>query len=125
MSSVVNNSTETVPDNYLSDTPITENGKGQSMMIFAASLIVTFSLGEILVCIGKFVGLLVIIVAALAVLITLTTVRLWLYSGISFMGLSGVLFVLFLVVQAVAKTRGKEASQVISKIRNIYYFACC
>jgi bacteriorhodopsin len=95
------------------------------MMIFATSLIVTFSLGEILVCIGKFVGLLVIIVAALAVLITLTTVRLWLYSGISSMGLSGIIFVLFLGVQAVAKTRGKESSQVISKIKNICYFACC
>jgi hypothetical protein len=28
MSSVEINSTETVPDKYLSDTPITENGKG-------------------------------------------------------------------------------------------------
>jgi hypothetical protein len=28
MSSVENSSTETAPDNYLTDTPITENGKG-------------------------------------------------------------------------------------------------
>jgi hypothetical protein len=83
------------------------------------------SLGDILVCVARFVGVLVGIVAALAVLMILASFRLCLYSAIGLLGISGVLFMLFLGVQAVAHVRKDCSRQIISEIMNVYYFACC